>query len=192
MKQLILTLILITSTCFGDLELLISSKNIEEKIIAIGKEIDEQYKGKELVVIAVMKGGICLTADLMRHITIPFTLEYMRACSYGMNGKQQGELILKGMENFDFSNKDLLIVDDIFDTGKTMSAIVNHIQKCHPNSVTSLVLLDKQVPKRTEYRPDYVLFKIEDRFVVGYGMDYKEHYRGLPGIYAFINDIPEE
>lgn len=186
MKKLILLLLLLTTICYGNsLELLISPSKIEEKIEAIAKQIDATYQGEELVIVAVMKGGICLTADLIRHITIPFTLEYMRASSYGMNGTEQGELLLKGMEDFDFANKNLLIVDDIFDSGRTMHAIITKIQAQNPKSVKSLVLLNKKIAKRTEYRPDYILFEIDDHFVIGYGMDYKEHYRGLPGIYFF-------
>jgi hypoxanthine phosphoribosyltransferase len=195
MKKIVLMFLLIASICYADdnLELLISREEISQKIQEVAAQIDAEYEGKDLAIIMIMKGSLCVAADFIRQLHVPFTLEYMKASSYGQNGMTSGELKITGLENFDFTSKDVLIIDDIFDTGKTMATIVQHLKSKNPKSLKTLVLLLKKNPRQiTYYRPDYALFEIEDRFVVGFGLDYKEYYRGLPGVYAFINDTPPE
>lgn len=195
MKKIVLMFLLIASFCYGDdnLELLISREEISQKIKEAAAQIDAEYQDKDLTVIMIMKGSLCVAADFIRQLNIPCTLEYMKASSYGQNGKTSGELKITGLENFDFTSKHVLIIDDIFDTGKTMATIVEQLKSKNPKSLKTLVLLLKNNPKQiTHYRPDYTLFEIEDRFVVGFGLDYKEYYRGLPGVYAFINDTPPD
>ncbi len=195
MKKIVLMFLLITSICYGDdnLELLISSDEIAQKIQEVAAQIDTEYQDKELAVIMIMQGAVCVTADFIRQLHIPFTLNYMKASSYGQNGTVGGEVKITGLENLDLASKHVLIIDDIFDTGKTMATIVQQLESKHPKSLKTLVLLSKKNPHQiTHYRPDYVLFEIENRFVVGFGLDYKEYYRGLSGIYAFINDTPPE
>lgn len=192
MKKMVLFFLLMTSFCWGDddIELLISSEEISHKIAEVAATINEEYRGEELAIIMVMKGAICVSVDLMRHLEIPFTVDYIKASSYGQQGTQRGELVLKGIEKIDLKDKHVLVVDDIFDSGHTMSTIVNSLQKKQMKSLKTLVLLLKNVPREISYLPDYILFHIENRFVIGYGLDYKEFYRGLPGIYAFVNDTP--
>lgn len=153
-------------------------------------ELNREYQGKKLTVLAVMKGGIFLASDLMRHLTMPFTLECIKASSYGQNGTNRGELTITGLDKIDLTGKDVLVIDDIFDSGHTMSGIVSKLAARNPNSVKTIVLVMKDVARSVNYRPDYTLFTIPNRFVVGYGLDYKEYFRGLPGVYAFKNDIP--
>ncbi|MCI0382373.1 MAG: hypoxanthine phosphoribosyltransferase [Chlamydiae bacterium] len=191
MKSLIISILfLFTSLCIAqeNLELLISQDAISQKLKEAARIIEEEYKDKELTIVAVMKGSICLAADLIRNLHMPFTLECVRASSYGLKGKARGELKLRGLGHLDFSSKDVLLIDDIFDSGNTMVSILKYLQGKNPKSLKTLTLLLKNVERETTYRPDYVLCEIENRFVVGYGLDYKEHYRGLPGIYAFVND----
>lgn len=192
MKKIAALLLTVSSICFGNegLELLIGPEKISEKIAEVAAVIDQEYNGEELTVIMVMKGAVCVASDLIRQLKVPCTIEYMKASSYGKNGTHRGELKITGLDNVDLSSKHVLVVDDIFDTGNTMSAIVNRLKEANPKSLKSLVLLKKNVTHHTDYRPDYTLFEIEDRFVVGFGLDYKEYFRGLPGIYAFINDTP--
>lgn len=189
MKKNILSLLLVTLfSCYAEesnLELVISSKEISEKIQAVGKQINLDYADKDLTIVIIMKGAICLTADLIRNIDIPFKLEYLNASSYGNNGTSAGKLTIKGLKNLDVEGRDILLVDDIFETGKTMAGVVELIQTKNPKSVKTLTLLVKDIPRDTTTLPDYVLFHIPDLFVIGYGLDYKELYRGLPDICAF-------
>lgn len=159
---------------------LISPEEIAEKIRLIAFEINRQYKGKELTLIVVLKGAMCMAADLMRLIEVPFTVETVRAESYGARGTTPGELTLTGIERLEIAGRDLLIIEDIYDTGRTLDKISQALLEKNPKSLKTVVLLcRKSAPKR----PDFTLFEISDEFVVGYGLDYKEHFRGLPGIF---------
>jgi len=192
MKLLIFIFLFLSSVCFADnnLELLVSPEEISKKIKEVAATIDQQYADQDLTVIMVMKGAVCVTSDLIRQLHIPVTLEYMKASSYGKNGTSRGELRITGLDTLDLTNKNILVIDDIFDSGFTMETIVQRLQEKKPKSVKTLVLLAKKIPRETSYRPDFTLFEIGNRFIVGYGLDYKEHYRGLNGVYAFINDTP--
>jgi len=194
MKNLTIIFLFVFSLCYGNdnIELLIGPDEIEQEISAVASQINEDYRGEELTILMVMKGAICVSADLIRHLRIPFTIEYMRASSYGQRGTSHGELRISGIDDLDLASKNVLVVDDIFDTGNTMTKVVAELEKKHPKSLKTLVLLVKKVPRETTYLPDYCVFEIENRFVIGYGLDYKEFYRGLPGIYAFINDVPSD
>ncbi len=166
-----------------DFKLLLSKEQIDSRIKEIAAEINHEYAGKEIVLVMVMKGAIYLTTDLMREITVPCILEYVKASSYGL-GMVSGELTLQGIDNLSLQGKHVIIIDDIFDTGKTMTAIKEKLLLQQPASLKILVLLLKNRPRTITTIPDYVLFPIEDEFVIGYGLDYQEHYRGLPGVFT--------
>lgn len=168
----------------SDLELLIAPEVIRQKIKEVAKQVDAAYVGQELTLVAIMKGAVCLVADLLRELKVPCTLELVRASSYGERGIVQGDLTVVGAEALRLQGKHVLLIDDIFDTGLTLHTIAEELELQQPLSLKTLVLLCKRVPRTLSYVPDYALFHIEDRFVVGYGLDYKELYRGLPGIYA--------
>lgn len=170
----------------AQLELLISEQSIVSKISEAASALNAEYRGKELTVVMIMKGALCLVADLIRHLKVPCSVEFIQASSYGQRGTKRGELTILGLENMELAEKHVLVVDDIFDSGATLSEVVRRLETQGPKSLKSLVLLSKKVPRKTAYQPDHVLFEIEDRFVVGYGLDYKEHYRGLPGVYALM------
>ncbi len=167
----------------SSLELLIAEEEIRQKIAAVARKLDAFYAGEELTIVMVMKGAFCFTADLIREMKTPFTIETIRASSYGNRGSERGELSIDGMEALDLTSKHVLLVDDIYDSGKTLSLIVSKFEEQGPKTLRTLVLLSKKVQKLTTYIPDEILFEIENTFVVGYGLDYKEHYRGLRGIY---------
>ncbi|MBI3236980.1 MAG: hypoxanthine phosphoribosyltransferase [Chlamydiales bacterium] len=192
MRRLLSFFLALIPFCRADdsIELLISKRQIADRIEVVARAINEQYQGRELTIIMVMKGAICVAADLIRSLNVPFTIDYLKASSYGQRGMQAGELKITNLENIDIEGKHVLIVDDIFDTGNTMVTLLSRIQEKNPKSLKSLVLLVKDVSRKITYRPDFVLFDIPNRFVVGYGLDYKEHYRGLPGVFAFVNDTP--
>ena len=129
-------------------------------------------------------------ADLIRALKTPCTIECVKASSYGQLGVKRGELTITGLDRVDLTSKNVLVVDDIIDSGETMSRVFSELNKKNPKSIKSLVLLSKKVPRTVSFIPDYVLFEIEDLFVIGYGLDYKEFYRGLPGVY-FFKQVPE-
>lgn len=165
--------------------LLISKEQIQQKIAFLANEINAQYQNQEVTIIVILKGAICFLVDLMRHLRFPFTLEFISASSYGMRGKKPGEVIVRGIENLDLKDKEVLLLDDIFDTGKTLETIVKEIEKKRTKTLQIAVLLKKKGTSKTTVDPDFVCFDIEDHFVVGYGLDYKEHFRGLEGIHIF-------
>jgi hypoxanthine phosphoribosyltransferase len=187
MKKLALLGVTLTSLCFaaGDLNVLITSEEISQKVKQVAAQIDQDYAGEEVTIVMIMKGAICITADLMRHLQTPTTLEYIKASSYGGNGSVRGELTVLGLERLCLDSKHVLVIDDILDSGITMDTVVRKLKEKNPKSIKTLVLLSKNVPHAVPTRPDYVLFDIDDHFVVGYGLDYKELYRGLPGIHYF-------
>ncbi len=167
------------------LTLLIDQQSIAIRVQEVAAQISGDYLEKDLVIVGVLKGALCLMADLMRALSIPFCVETVQCASYGTRGAERGELEVIGLERLNIHHRDVLVVDDIFDSGHTMTTLVDLLQGKHPSSLKTCVLLNKQdVAKVKTLRPDYVLFDIENRFVVGYGLDFKEQYRGLSGIYA--------
>ncbi|WP_194846788.1 hypoxanthine phosphoribosyltransferase [Candidatus Neptunochlamydia vexilliferae] len=166
------------------LQLLISSEEIEKRLETVARKLEEEYSDKELTIIMILKGAIVLVSDLMRHLHLPVCFEMIQCSSYGEGGMKKGKLEISGLDTLQVEGKHLLIVDDIFDTGDTLSQVFDALKQKGPASLRSLVLLSKDVPRKIDYRPDTTLFEIEDRFAIGYGLDYKEYYRGLPDIYA--------
>jgi hypoxanthine phosphoribosyltransferase len=167
-------------------ELLIDSETIREKILETAERINRDYAGREVTLVMVLKGSLFFVADLMRAITIPCRLEVVRASSYGMRGSQRGELEVFGIQQIDVASRHVILIDDIFDSGKTLSSLVEAIRLQHPASLKTIVLLCKKTTRHTSYHPDEALFEIEDAFVVGFGLDYKEYDRGLNGIYRLL------
>lgn len=167
------------------LDLLISSEEIDQKLEHVAQKLNQAYQEEPLTVIVVMKGALCIASDLIRKLTMPVYLQYIKASSYGNRGSVRGDLVIEGLSNLALEGKRVLIVDDIFDSGHTMTSLMSQITSKGPKEVKSLVLLSKNIQRPTSYRPDYVLFDIEDRFVVGCGLDYKELYRNLPAIYVY-------
>lgn len=167
-----------------DLKLLISDQAIQQRIKETAVQLEKDYKEKPLIIVMVMKGAIILVADLIRHLSIPFELEYVHASSYGHRGTTPGEVVLRELRNLEIKDKHVLIIDDIFDTGNTLSKVSEALQAKDPASLKSLVLLEKKMERKIKMQPEYVLFKIENLFVVGYGLDFKEYLRGLRDIYV--------
>ncbi len=194
MKKLMIIWLIATSTCFANdrMNLLISPQEIDLKIREVAAEINQEYAASELAIVMIMKGALCVTADLIRHLDIPFTIDFIQASSYGKNGDKRGELSIKGLDDLNLEGKDILVIDDIFDTGHTMRGVVAQLEHKNPKSIKTLVLLVKNVTRANPYLPDWWLFPIDNHFVIGYGLDYLELYRGLPGIYHFADDLPPE
>ena len=166
------------------LSLLISAEQIQQKICETARLLELDYRDKDLVIVAVMKGAICLVADLIRELNLPLTLQTILCSSYGALGFVRGDLTIFGTERLQIKDKDVLIVDDMFDSGCTIQGLYDALAGLAPRSVKSCVLLEKNISRSVQIRPDYTLFNIENDFVVGYGLDYKELYRGLSSIYT--------
>lgn len=169
----------------NNMRVLITQDQIHQKVKQTARQLELDYRDKDLVIITVMKGAICLVSDLIREIDLPLTVESIQCSSYGAGGTSRGELKIFGLDRLDIKDKDVLIVDDIFDTGHTMQGLYDAFEALGPRSVKNCVLLEKNVPHVSQLRPDYPLFAIEDLFVIGYGLDYKELYRGLPSICVY-------
>jgi hypoxanthine phosphoribosyltransferase len=167
-----------------NLKPLIAKEQIATSIAQAASEIDSEYANRDLVIVMVLKGAICFTADLIRSMTITCDLQTVQCSSYGAGGTKRGELTIFGLEALEIENRDLLVVDDIFDSGYTLFTLSEALKKKNPSTIKSLVLLTRNAPHVPNFRPDRSLFTIKDEFVIGYGLDYKEKYRGLPAIYA--------
>ena len=161
-------------------EILFSEEQLKEKVAQLGRQISQDYEGKDLLLIGVLKGSVVFMADLMRQITAPAAIDFMAVSSYGSGVKTSGVVrILKDLDR-SIEGKDLLIVEDILDSGMTLSYLRELLRDRGCASVRIVTLLDKPERRKVDIHPDYVGFQIPDAFVVGYGLDYAEKYRNLP------------
>ncbi|WP_315117550.1 hypoxanthine phosphoribosyltransferase [uncultured Clostridium sp.] len=163
--------------------ILISTDEINEKIKELGKKLSEDYKGKKLYVLSLLRGSFIFTADLVRHITVPTQIGFMTTSSYGHSEESSGQVKIVNDIPDNVEGLDVLIVDDIVDTGITMDFVVNHVKKLGVSSVKCCVLLDKPERRKIDLSPDYCCFQIPDVFVVGYGLNYGDHFRNIPYIF---------
>jgi len=166
-----------------DLEaVLVTEAAIKRRLKKLGADISTAYGKEEITVIAIINGAILFTADLLRQLSNPIRLDCVRISSYRNDSKSLGKPKLLYNLTLDIANRHVLLIDDILDTGKTLSVVVDLIKKQHPASVRTCVLLDKIGRREVEFEADFVGFQIPDRFVVGYGLDFAERYRNLPCI----------
>ena len=169
-------------------EVLCSEEQIASRLKELGSEISKDYEGKKLLVVSLLKGSFIFCADLVRNITVPVKIEFMTTSSYGHGEKSSGNVKVVSDVNSDLAGYDVLIVDDITDTALTMSHVMKHLKAKNPNSVKSCVLLDKPSRRKVELVPDYCGFEIEDKFVVGYGLNYGDYYRNIPYVFNVTNE----
>ena len=164
-------------------DVLISEKEIDNRILEIADRINKDYEGEELTLICVLKGGVMFMCDLAKRLNLNVRLDFMSVSSYGSQTKSSGVVkIIKDLDN-SIDGKNVLVVEDIIDSGNTLSYLMDILKKRGPKSIKLCTLLDK--PSRREKKDvlvDYVCFEIEDKFVVGYGLDYDQRYRNLPYI----------
>jgi hypoxanthine phosphoribosyltransferase len=161
---------------------LISTGEIETAVSQLGARLSTEYAGRPLTVLAVLSGSIMLVADLMRRIAVPHQLGVVQASSYRGDATTPAELRLNLFGLPEIRGRDVLLVDDIFDTGRTLAGIVEELEQFGPLSIRSAVLLWKQARRSVDLTPDYHCFAIPDEFVVGYGLDFNGEYRHLPYI----------
>ena len=167
---------------FVQTEVLYSREEIKNKVMAMGKQISEDYAGRELLVVGILKGAFIFMADLVREITVPLEIDFMDVSSYGLSTSSSGEVrIIKDLE-YSVQDKDVLIIEDIVDTGLTLKHITEILKTRSPRSIKISCLLDKPSRRKTDIVADYVGYSIPDRFVVGYGLDYAEQYRNYPEV----------
>lgn len=169
-------------------EILCSEEQIATRLKELGAQISEEYKDKNLLIISLLKGSFIFCADLVRNITVPVKIEFMTTSSYGHSEESTGKVKIVSDVSSDMSGYDVLIVDDITDTALTMDFVINHIKSKNAKSVKSCVLLDKPSRRKVDLVPDYCGFEIEDKFVVGYGLNYGDYYRNIPYVFNVTNE----
>ena len=164
------------------LRVLLSEEEIRAKVKELGEVITRDYRGKNLLLVTVLKGAVVFLADLMRWIDTPAEIDFMIVSSYGSGTKSSG--VVKIVKDLDvpLADKDILIVEDILDSGMTLSYIKELLQSRSPQSIRIVTLLDKPDRRKVDLTADYSGFTVPDEFVVGYGLDYDEKYRNLPYI----------
>lgn len=163
-------------------EVLLSETRIKRRVKALAREIKRTYGNGEFTIISLINGAVMFTSDLMREIDNPVRLDCIRVTSYGTKTKSIGTPQIIYSLTLDIANRDVLLIDDILDTGKTLKLVTELIRKLKPASLRTCVLLDKKARREVEMEADFVGFEIPNKFVVGYGLDFAERYRNLPGI----------
>lgn len=173
------------------LKILITEEEIAKKVNELGAQISRDYEGKNLLLVGVLKGSVVFMADLMRAITIPARIDFMAVSSYGSGTKSSGVVkIIKDLDT-DLHGYDVLIVEDILDSGMTLKYITNLLEQRGTNSIRIATLLDKPARRKADIKADYFCFDIPDEFVVGYGLDYDEKYRNFPAVGVLKPEIYE-
>jgi hypoxanthine phosphoribosyltransferase len=165
-----------------EMRILIGEDEIRQRINQLGQQISADYSGRPLTVLGVLTGSIVLLADLIRATTVPLRVALISASSYGGTRTTPGELKINSSLVPDLRGRDVLVLDDIFDTGHTMQGLLGALKEHAPASLKTAVLLWKTERNQVNFAPDYYGFKIPDEFVVGYGLDYNDEYRQLPFI----------
>jgi len=163
---------------------LIDETQIRRQVAEMGRRIADDFRGRPLTILGVLTGSVVLLADLIRCIDLPLRVGLIQASSYRGSATSPGALTVNAELVPDITGRHVLLVDDIFDTGRTLEALLETVRQMQPQSVRSAVLLWKRDRSRVDIRPDYHAFRIPDVFVVGYGLDYNDEYRHLPYIAA--------
>lgn len=161
---------------------MISEEQLDKRIREIAAQISEEYAGKEIRLVCILKGSVFYTCELAKRITVPVTLDFMSVSSYGSGTTSSGEIDIKKDLDDSIEGLDVIVVEDIIDSGHTLSRLIPLLKERKPASVKVTTLLDKPDRREVEVNVDYIGFEIEDKFVVGYGLDYDQSYRDLPYI----------
>jgi len=177
----------------GDLDrVLFDEPAIHRRLDDIAAQISKDYRERELTVIAVLHGSLMFVADLLRRIPLPLKLECLSVASYHGKARTSGEVIFNQITLPDIVGRDVLILDDILDSGYTLAAIREVLETAKPQSIRVCVLLSKKKQRAREVETDYIGFEIEDEFVVGYGLDFRERYRNLPYIGVLRRELLDQ
>lgn len=168
------------------MKVLIDQEQIRQGITQLGRKLNEEYGQGPITVVAIMTGSLVMLADLIRCLEMPLRISLIRASSY-RGGVSAGELHVEEIERLDIQDRDVLLIDDIFDTGKTLREVSLKLQQLRPRSLKTAVFLNKQGTSQVQTKPDYSVFDIPNQFVVGYGLDYDDYYRNLPYVAVLEN-----
>ena len=164
------------------IRVLLTEEEVDRRINEMAAEISEEYEGRQIHLICILKGGVFFTCELAKRITVPVSMDFMSVSSYGDDTSSSGVVrIVKDLDET-IEGKDVLIVEDIIDSGRTLSHLIEILKQRNPKSLRLCTLLDKPERRVKDVKVDYVCFNIPDEFVVGYGLDYAQKYRNLPYI----------
>ena len=161
----------------------LNKNDIDNMVARVARKISSDYQDRELILIGILKGAFVFLSDLVRHLTIPVKVDFIRVCSYGSDVSSSGNIRLTKEIEIDVNNKDVLLVEDIVDTGLTLSFIIDYLKTFNPKTVKICSLLDKHERRSENIKIDYACHKVAEGFLVGYGLDYNENYRNLAEIY---------
>jgi len=170
-----------------ELKVLVNRQEIESTVKRLAGEINRDYKGKPVLLVGVLKGAFIFLADLVRQLDIPIEVDFIGVSSYGTAQESSGEVKITKCLSVDVKSKDVMVIEDIIDTGLTTSFIIDYLNKQKPASLKVCTLADKPSRRKKEVEIDYLGFEVPDRFVVGYGLDFDEKYRQLPDI-CYLED----
>lgn len=174
-------------------KILLSEDKIEETVTRLAADISRDYEGKKLLLLGILKGSVVFMGDLMKHIAIPVQIDFMRVSSYGHGTVSSGRVnIILDLFRNDIGECDILIVEDIIDSGKTLSYLTQYLKNKGARTVRTCTMLDKPSRREVDFEPDYVGQEIPDEFVVGYGLDYNEDYRALPYVGVLKRSVYEK
>ncbi len=167
----------------SDLKILFTEEKIQSAIKTLGEQLNKEFEGEELCLICVLKGSVMFMADLAKHLKMPLKMEFIRLSSYGSGFTSSGKVNAVDISLPDLNNKNVLIIEDIIDTGHTARFLVDFItHNFRTKSLKFCSLLDKKIKREVEIDADYHCFEVDDKFLVGYGLDYEGYYRNLPYI----------
>ena len=169
---------------------LLSEEEVDKKICEVAQQISKDYEGKEVHLVCVLKGGVFFMCELAKRITVPVSMDFMALSSYGDGTESSGKIKVKKELDESIEGKDVLVVEDIVDSGRTLSFLLEELQSRNPASLHLCTLLDKPDRRVVDIKADYTCFEIPDEFVVGYGLDYAQRYRNLP--YIGVVEIEKE
>lgn len=177
---------IIKSSILG--KVLFSSSDIKDRISELGKEITQDYKYKNLLLVSILRGGVIFLSDLIKEIDLPLSIDFMSISAYGINGTSTGVVRITKDLDESIEGKDVLIVEDIIDTGLTISYLLRNLKSRFPNSLEICTLLDRDIRRIADINIKYIGFKIGEKYIVGYGLDYKQKFRNLQSIYELKLD----
>jgi hypoxanthine phosphoribosyltransferase len=173
-------------------QVLIGQERIQERVRELGRHVEHDYRGRDFTIVSILTGSLVFLADLIRQVRIPHRIALLQASSYRGDATRPDTLVLNETFAPDVAQRDVLLLDDILDTGRTLSAVVAHLRDRGARSVRTAVLLRKRGRQEVEFEPDYCGFEIPDNFVVGYGLDFNDDHRHLPYIGVLNAHSPEQ
>lgn len=168
---------------------LFSEQEISERVSELGREITKNYKGRNLLLVSILKGGVIFLSDLIKQIDLPLSIDFMSISSYGIDGTSTGVVRITKDLDESIEGKDVLIVEDIIDTGLTIGYLLRNLKSRYPKSLEICTLLDRDVRRIADIDIKYIGFKIGEKYIVGYGLDYKQKFRNLQSIYELRMDM---